>query len=228
MTKNDLNSLLTALLLFSTLLVMTFGVNTIIEKYSIGNPKTIGLTEIASMATIVATFIATVTLLIAIVGLWLIARQVKAAAELNKITQDEARENRQFDIQREKELRAVEFYKTYTDPLHMEHFSKARNYLRVTDHNDEEQKWNNLKIESQSATELRVNISIMLNFFLGMAMMYNRNLVDRSIIKILFRVVSPTYYNEAEWYIKRLEQKYKDEVLIKEWREMNNNLINMG
>lgn len=72
--------------------------------------------------------------------------------------------------------------------------------------------------------QLKSKVVLMGNFLEELAIMWNRDLVDKEIIKAFFRKISPRYYRYAAPYIQEESTRSGHPELWGEWRTMNADL----
>ena len=71
----------------------------------------------------------------------------------------------------------------------------------------------------------RSTISLYFNFFEEMAILYNRNLLNKDLIRSFFKSITLSTYNDGKDIIDRL-RKEGSKTFFKEWEKMNKDLEN--
>jgi len=79
----------------------------------------------------------------------------------------------------------------------LDHISRARGFLGIDEskHEDAWERYNEGKLP-----KIAPHVYISLAYFEDMAMLYNRNYIDRDLIKSLLRVAINDFYKESKWF----------------------------
>lgn len=125
-------------------------------------------------------------------------------------------------VEQEKTKRAYEYMRRYNDPEFIKNLPEiAKTLNSIIDENKADgEKWKELE-ENPDNWDKRFKLLLFLNFFEEMAIMYNKNFVNKELIKEFFRTMSIDSYNKAEKYIKKRQNK--QEHLFRDWTKMNEN-----
>lgn len=118
-------------------------------------------------------------------------------------------------------LVAHDFIKRFNSPDFIQMSSASLQYFKEKSQNNKQiEEW----IELESDNDLKVKIFSSMNFFDEMGLMFNNNLVNRTLISNFFKNFSRDYYNFAMPYInKRRQGKMKTQWPYSNWEKMNKN-----
>jgi len=126
-----------------------------------------------------------------------------------------------------KRERSYEFASRYYDPNIMPHIVKTRRFLTDTPEN------NQLEL-FKTDDDLRVSVGVCLSLFEEIGAMYNMNLLDKEVIRRLFKPPCVAYYNWALPFIGQMRKdakvenalsKVDSQTIFAEWQKMYEDLI---
>ena len=126
-----------------------------------------------------------------------------------------------ISVEEEKMKRSHDFIKRYNDPVYGKMLSDALIFLQ---NESEYVGIFDMGNRSPEAVKIRQVVAISLNFFEEMSMLYNRNLLNRDLIKDYFIYVSSYYYEKAEKFIRFRVDLLNRPQYMEEWRVMNDTL----
>ena len=140
-----------------------------------------------------------------------IARQVKASYD----AVSQSRHNTQI-------VNTITLIRALFDPSYIENMTNAMRFLGDESKSIEEKKEILRKVDTNTdAKELSINIKHTLNLFELVAVMYNQNLLDKSLVKRFMKTASLEYHNRSRWFIEKARTKYKSPSIYCEWEKMN-------
>ena len=146
-----------------------------------------------------------VTAATASISVFYLAEQIRTSAEQLKID------------------RSHEYITKFSDVDFTTSILKARNFLRDEKTTGPEKE----NILKNSTPEIQAPVSSLLSFFEGMAIIYNRNGLDKNLINEFFLDASVKIYRESyEPFIKYVQAQVPQ--AYKNWKAMNNELREFG
>lgn len=115
---------------------------------------------------------------------------------------------------------AHEFIKRFNDPAFREDLSKSITFL-VDNKISNDEKYQII----EKNIELRSQIVLTLNFFEEMGIMYNKNFIDKELIKDFFKSISIDFYTNANFFIQKRRSLNPDHAKnFTQWQSMNKEL----
>lgn len=128
-------------------------------------------------------------------------------------------------IEQEKIKRSCDFITRFTSPdfrviLSSLHFFADENI-------SDSDRWKRLYTKDDPDIELRVKLAFAVNFFESMAMLYNKNLIDRKLTKHFFGKISLYYYELVKNFVKKAKENNRAlDNICEDWDKMYNEFLN--
>lgn len=120
------------------------------------------------------------------------------------------------NIRKHKRERTDELVGRYSSPPYIAYSFDARKFLEEASTKNQDNEWQ-IFIDNK---DTRISVIVCFSLFEEIGLMYNKNLIDKEITKLLLRGTTIKFYEISKWLIDRIRDASKNDNIYKEWEVM--------